>query len=177
MAVGVYVIQNRINRKRYVGESLDVKKRWAEHRRDLSKGKHHCKRLQADYNKYPSIVFKYRVRERFFFTKHFVNHDKLILTLLLREGFWMDYYNSTLDFNSEDSLADLKKFCDTGKGNPKFKRYRKYRRWVRRHIRYGTRWRTPLAVASLYNPVVRVVRGGILLWAIYYCLHFILQLA
>lgn len=172
--VGVYQIRNRINGKRYIGESVSIAKRFAEHKRDLRKGNHHCKRLQADWKRYPEIAFKFRKVERFWFTKHFVNRDKLILTLLLREGFWMDLFNSMLDYNAEDSLTELKKFCDTGHGNPKFKRYKKYKHWLRKHIKYGKRWMPHILVASLYNYVIRLllyVVLGVSIWAIcYYCL-------
>lgn len=172
MAVGVYMIKNRLSHKRYIGESVDINKRWHEHKRDLRKGNHHCKRLQADWKRYPEITFKFRKIERFWFTKHFVNRDKLILTLLLREGFWMDFFNSMLDYNTEDSLSELKKFCDTGNGNPKFKRYKKYKYWLRKHIKYGKRWMPHIFVASLYNYAVRIflyVLMGVAIWLICSC--------
>ena len=174
MPVGVYQIKNVANGKRYVGESLDTVKRWQEHRRDLAKGNHHCKRLQADYKHYSDVVFRYRMRERFWFTKgKFVNHDKLILTLLLREGYHMDKTNSILSYNTDDTLAALKMFADTGK-NKRFARYIKYRHWIRRHIAYGYKWRPHIMVAGLYNSAIRFLLyalGGVLVWLI--CSYFL----
>lgn len=173
MPVGVYQIKNVVNGKRYVGESLDIAKRWQEHRRDLAKGKHHCKRLQDDYKHYPDVVFRYRIRERFWFTKYFVNHDKLILTLLLREGYHMDKTNSILSYNTDDTLSALKMFADTG-NNKRFTRYKRYRRWINRHIRYAIHWMPHIFVASLYNYVVRLflyVLMGVMVWAI--CYYFL----
>ena len=166
MSVGVYQIKNAVNGKRYVGESLNVAKRWQEHRRDLAMGEHHCKRLQDDYKRYPSVVFRYRIRERFWFTKHFVNHDKLILTLLLREGYHMDKTNSILSYNTDDTLSALKMFADTG-NNKRFKKYKRYRRWINRHISYATHWKPHILVASLYNPIVKfglMIGGAVALW-------------
>lgn len=169
MSVGIYEIKNRINGKRYVGEALDVHSRWNRHKSDLRKGKHHCKRLQSDFKHYPEIAFKYRMRERFWFTKgKFVNHDKLILTLLLREGCHMDRTNSLLSYNTDDTLAALKMFADTGK-NKRFARYKKYRQWIRRHIAYGCKWRPHIMVAGLYNSAVRIflyIMSGVILWGI-----------
>lgn len=174
---GVYEIKNRINGKRYVGESLDTRSRWRQHKSDLHKGKHHCKRLQSDFKHYPEIAFKYKMRERFWFTKHFCNHDKLILTLLLREGYHMDRTNSILSYNTDDTLAALKMFADTGK-NKRFARYKKYRRWIRRHISYGCKWRPHFMVASLYNYAVRFflyVITGVLAWVICSYLYSMLR--
>ena len=166
MPVGVYQIKNVANGKRYVGESLDVVKRWQEHRRDLAKGNHHCKRLQADYKHYPNAVFRYRIRERFWFTKHFVNHNKLILTLLLREGYHMDKTNSLLAYNTDDTISALKMFADTG-NNKRFAKYKRYRKWINRHIGYAIHWRPHILVASLYNYAVRFflyVLVGVIIW-------------
>jgi len=38
---GVYKITNIINGKVYVGESMDIDKRWDEHKLDLDNGVHH----------------------------------------------------------------------------------------------------------------------------------------
>ncbi len=163
---GVYVIRNRITGKRYVGESVDIKRRWREHKRDLANGTHHSKRLQKDYNRYGRFAFSYRVRERFWFTKG-VNEDKLKIALLMREGYWIDRYNSNYQYNQEDSMGDLKKVADMGRGNPKFAKYRKYRKFIKRHMAYATRWRPHIMVAGLYNPMVKITMGVILICLIY----------
>ena len=164
--VGVYVIRNRITGKKYVGESLDIKRRWREHKAELAKGKHHSKRLQKDYNRYGKLAFSYKVLERFWFTKG-ANRDKLKFALLLREGYYMDVLDSDLDYNEEHSIADLKKIADTGRGNPKFAKYKRYRRFIRRNIGYAKHWRPHIMVAGLYNPFVKILVIGVIAWMIY----------
>lgn len=153
------MIRNRITGKRYVGESVDIKRRWREHKRDLANGTHHSKRLQKDYNRYGRFAFSYRVRERFWFTKG-VNEDKLKIALLMREGYWIDRYNSNYQYNQEDSMGDLKKIADIGRGNPKFAKYRKYRKFIKRHMAYATHWRPPIITSTLYNPLAWLVVWG-----------------
>jgi len=52
MITGIYKIENKINNKVYIGSSIDIKKRWHEHKRLLNKNKHHSRHLQNAYNKY-----------------------------------------------------------------------------------------------------------------------------
>ena len=46
---GIYAIVNRCTGERYVGQSLNISKRWASHRRDLDAGTHHNEKLQRDW--------------------------------------------------------------------------------------------------------------------------------
>lgn len=164
---GIYVIRNRFTGKKYVGESVDIKRRWAEHKRELANGSHHCWRLQKDYNRYGRHAFSFRVVERFYFTKG-ANKDKLKIALLLREGYYMDLFNSLLDYNTEDSIGDLKKLADGGRSKQKFARYRRYRRFIRTHIGYAKHWRPHIMVATLYNPFIKAVLITAVVAAIYY---------
>lgn len=50
MKSGVYAIVNERNNKVYVGQSLDIQKRWNQHKKEFSKGTHHNKAMQRDYN-------------------------------------------------------------------------------------------------------------------------------
>lgn len=58
---GIYVIENNINNKKYVGLSKDIKRRWSEHRRELENNIHHNKHLQQAWNKYSAEAFSFRV--------------------------------------------------------------------------------------------------------------------
>ncbi|BAM29077.1 hypothetical protein G176_gp05 [Xanthomonas phage CP1] len=48
---GIYSITSPSG-KRYVGSAVNLRKRWAVHRCELEKGKHHCSALQRAYHKY-----------------------------------------------------------------------------------------------------------------------------
>lgn len=59
----IYKIINTINNKFYVGSTSNTKVRFREHRRKLRSGKHHCKHLQAAWNKYGEHTFVFVVVE------------------------------------------------------------------------------------------------------------------
>lgn len=60
----IYKIRNVVNGKFYVGSAKDTRVRFRQHRKLLRKGTHHCKHLQAAWNKYGEDVFKFEVVER-----------------------------------------------------------------------------------------------------------------
>lgn len=165
--VGIYKIKNRITHKVYIGESVDIKSRWNTHKSELRRGVHHSERLQKDWKKYGEKAFRFSVVERFWFTKC-ANPNKLKIALLMREGYFIDRYNSIYDYNNEDSIGDLKKFADLGKGNPKFKRYKRYRRFIRRNMIFAKRWMPHILVATLYNPIIKLILLGLLTYGGYY---------
>ena len=61
--LGIYKIRNVTNQKFYVGSSNDMKDRFRKHRILLRKNKHHCRNLQAAWNKYGEECFKFEVIE------------------------------------------------------------------------------------------------------------------
>ena len=60
---GIYKITNLINKKYYIGSSLDIKRRWKEHRRNLIKNKHNNIHLQKSWNKYGENSFLFEIIE------------------------------------------------------------------------------------------------------------------
>jgi group I intron endonuclease len=50
--MGIYSITNKINGKRYIGRSENIKRRWGEHKYDLKHNKHRSNHLQYAWNKY-----------------------------------------------------------------------------------------------------------------------------
>lgn len=60
---GVYVIKNTINGKAYVGSSISIRKRFKNHRFQLTKGSHHSLSLQQDWNTYGESAFEFTVLE------------------------------------------------------------------------------------------------------------------
>ncbi len=63
MNSGVYIIENKKNGHRYVGSSVDIKRRWAEHTNGLRARRHENRHLQNAYNKYGKSVFVFEVLE------------------------------------------------------------------------------------------------------------------
>jgi len=60
---GVYRIVNLVNGKMYVGQSVDIKSRWAKHRCQLNKGVHANIHLQRAWDKYGADSFKFEVAQ------------------------------------------------------------------------------------------------------------------
>lgn len=56
---GVYVITNIVNGKIYIGSSVNIKKRWTQHKYKLNKGAHANKYLQRAWNKYGVDKFEF----------------------------------------------------------------------------------------------------------------------
>lgn len=65
MICGIYKIECTVNGKVYIGQSNNIKKRWAEHRRELNNNSHVNKHLQAAYNKYGADSFIWEIIEEF----------------------------------------------------------------------------------------------------------------
>jgi group I intron endonuclease len=59
----IYKIRNVVNDKFYVGSTNNTKVRFKNHRRLLRKGRHHCRHLQAAWNKYGEDCFKFEIIE------------------------------------------------------------------------------------------------------------------
>lgn len=49
---GVYEIRNTLNNKRYIGSSINIYRRWRDHKRMLNLSVHPNKHLQSAWNKY-----------------------------------------------------------------------------------------------------------------------------
>ena len=58
---GVYEIRNILNGHKYYGSAVDIKRRFARHKMDLRKGKHHSIYLQRAWDKYGEDSFEFIV--------------------------------------------------------------------------------------------------------------------
>jgi len=92
---GIYCIENIVNKKKYIGQSIDLENRKYEHFRMLEKGYHANAHLQNSYNKYGEENFKFRILlycEPFELTKY--------------EQFFVDYYTPELLYNVRLECVD-----------------------------------------------------------------------
>ncbi|MGG0177264.1 GIY-YIG nuclease family protein [Gottfriedia acidiceleris] len=58
---GVYKIINKITGKYYIGQSIEIEKRFWRHKYELSQNIHHCLYLQRSWNKYGEESFIFQI--------------------------------------------------------------------------------------------------------------------
>ena len=61
MTCGIYMIQNLVNGKMYIGQAVDIERRWGKHRSELNGGYHRNKHLQKSWRKYGQENFEFTI--------------------------------------------------------------------------------------------------------------------
>ena len=86
---GIYCIENKVNGKRYIGQSIDIYARWWKHKKSLTNKLYSGdnRHLTSAWHKYGEDAFEFSIIER-------CSEDELDDA----ETFWVEYYDST---NSE----------------------------------------------------------------------------
>lgn len=90
---GIYCIENIVNCKKYIGQSIDIEERWKKHVSELKHGRHYNDYLQNSWYKYGENNFKFYILE-------YCNID----ILDDREIYWINFYNTI----SRDNGYNLK---------------------------------------------------------------------
>lgn len=85
--IGIYIIKNAINNKMYIGQSVDIGRRWRQHQRELNEGVHRNKHLQRAWDCYGETNFIFDILE--LCDKNELNDKEL---------FYINKYNSN-DYN------------------------------------------------------------------------------
>lgn len=81
--MGIYKIENKVNGKVYVGQSVNIELRWGNHKSELKHNNHNNKYLQRAWNKYGSENFEFTVLE-----------ECELRELNSKEIFWIEYFDS-----------------------------------------------------------------------------------
>lgn len=63
MTIGIYAIENIKTGDRYVGQSVNIEKRWARHKADLAVGRARSPALQEAWNYYGPDAFRFTILE------------------------------------------------------------------------------------------------------------------
>ena len=61
MTCGIYMIQNLVNGKMYIGQAVDIERRWGRHRSRLRGNNHDNEHLQSAWNKYKEDNFEFTI--------------------------------------------------------------------------------------------------------------------
>lgn len=61
MTCGIYMIQNKVNNKMYIGQAVDIEDRWGEHRSGLRGGYHTNKHLQNSWERDGEENFEFSI--------------------------------------------------------------------------------------------------------------------
>lgn len=64
MCSGIYMIKNMINNKVYIGQAVNIERRWHDHISELNENKHINTHLQRAWNKYGSNNFIFSIVEK-----------------------------------------------------------------------------------------------------------------
>lgn len=94
-APGVYSIRNTKSNRRYVGSSIDMKKRLREHLSKLIDRVHHNRRLRADFVTHGVECFEATVLEFVLSPAALLSAEERQIAHLNNSGVWL--YNSTVD--------------------------------------------------------------------------------
>ena len=96
---GIYKIENLVNGKIYIGQSVHIRQRWSEHKKELRHNRHKNKYLQRAWNKYGEENFKHEILELC-----------SVEELDSREQYYINLYR-TLDENNGYNLISNEKGC------------------------------------------------------------------
>ena len=97
---GIYTITNKINGKIYVGQSVDILKRFGDHKRKLSANSHINQYLQSSVNKYGIENISVDILE------YCAPEERIV-----KEAKWIKQLNSDLNFQDPitNELSDISK--------------------------------------------------------------------
>lgn len=122
MVSGIYTIKNKVNDKIYVGQSVDVNHRFAQHKYDLTNNCHPNSYLQRSWNKYGSDAFEFKLLKAC--KKQYMNRfEKLYIkkykSSYRENGYNLDHGGDASYIKSEETRRKLSE-QKMGENNPMY---------------------------------------------------------
>lgn len=124
---GIYCIENIVNNKKYIGQSVNMKQRWSKHLSELKNGHHDNDYLQKSWNKYGEEGFKFYILEHC--EKDFLDEN---------ETYYIDLYNTMnrdYGYNLKSGGQASNYVCDEVKAKISESNKKIYQNSNLRHIR------------------------------------------
>lgn len=101
---GIYTIINTLTNSFYIGESMDINKRWKIHISKLRDHTHHNYKLLKDYCHYGEDAFRFKVIQPYFYNSAFFTK----IRLLILEDAYIKHFESKYNlYNIEDTIQEL----------------------------------------------------------------------
>lgn len=104
MTSGIYKIENKITHKVYIGQSVNIEKRWQCHINSLNKGTHFNRHLQKSWIKYGKDSFIFKIIEKCSSDKNELNKKETKWTLY----YYPNVYNLGATGNSSKLSYETK---------------------------------------------------------------------
>lgn len=103
---GIYTITSKVTGKLYIGESLDIYRRWHdEHIPQLRKNRHYNKELQNDFNKYGEENFSFQILQRYSGNDPISTKARI---LILESYFITQFENAGISlYNVENTMVEI----------------------------------------------------------------------
>lgn len=124
MICGIYKIENKINGKVYIGQSVNIKRRWTRHKRELNNNIHGNNHLQRAWNEYGSKYFSFELIKACK-PKYLNRFEKLYIRIFDSMDYNKGYNNDSGGFEckqfSEHALLKMQQ-NNKGKNNPMYGR-------------------------------------------------------
>ena len=105
MTIGIYRITNNTNDLSYIGESLNIERRWDEHINDLNNKSHHSYKLQDAWNRYGKDNFTFEILEE---VERLSQTYKTTMRLIYIEDQYINKYDSLRNgYNVENTMEKI----------------------------------------------------------------------
>lgn len=102
---GIYKIINKINGKIYIGESLNIDKRWDKHKEDLNSNEHHSYKLQKDWNELGENNFEFEIIT--LLDKDIKKMSDEYILLIYEDHYIREYNTINNGYNIENTLEKV----------------------------------------------------------------------
>lgn len=100
--IGLYAIRHIDSNTAYFGSSVNIERRFKEHKTGLKKNKHHCAHLQNSWNKYGELRFEFAILKEVSTHAEAKEIEQAFLDVFFQNGLY-NSNNQAIGFASGDA--------------------------------------------------------------------------